>query len=133
MIGGSTAMGYPYDPTISIGQVVAGLEVDQSRPGLAVVWTSTSGRTWGGTWKTCTRNWPTPRRRPDALIVFSGHNEFLSNFETMRDAGYAEASQGPCRTGSTNSACTRRSAFGFTRPCASIASAVHPRRSTIIS
>ncbi|MGZ3317852.1 MAG: hypothetical protein ACXU95_11165, partial [Isosphaeraceae bacterium] len=36
----------------------------------------------------------TLRRRPDALIVFSGHNEFLSRFETMRDAGYAEAPAG---------------------------------------
>jgi len=36
----------------------------------------------------------TLQRRPDALIVFSGHNEFLSRFETMRDAGYAEAPEG---------------------------------------
>src|SRR5271157_3276035 len=35
VIGGSSAMGYPYDPTISIGQIVA-WKLEQARPGRRV-------------------------------------------------------------------------------------------------
>ena len=39
------------------------------------------------------------KRRPDAVIVYSGHNEFLSRFDGSRDAGYAEAPAGPILLG----------------------------------
>src|SRR5262249_18590995 len=35
------------------------------------------------------------KRRPDAMIIYAGHNEFLSRFEDSRDAGYSEAPQSP--------------------------------------
>ncbi|MGZ3487826.1 MAG: hypothetical protein ACXVBY_13290 [Isosphaeraceae bacterium] len=91
VIGGSSAMGYPYDPTISIGQTVA-WKLEQARPGRRVDLDIRANL--GRNLEDMHKELATLRRRPDALIVFSGHNEFLSRFETMRDAGYAEAPAG---------------------------------------
>ena len=91
VIGGSSAMGYPYDPTISIGQIVA-WKLEQARPGRRVDLDIRANL--GRNLEDMHKELATLRRRPDALIVFSGHNEFLSRFETMRDAGYAEAPAG---------------------------------------
>ena len=91
VIGGSSAMGYPYDPTISIGQVVA-WKLEQARPGRRV--NLDIRARLGKNLEEMHMGLVTLRRRPDALIIFSGHNEFLSRFETMRDAGYSEAPEG---------------------------------------
>ena len=91
VIGGSSAMGYPYDPTISIGQIVA-WKLEQARPGRRVDLDIRANL--GRNLEDMHKELATLRRRPDALIVFSGHNEFLSRFDTMRDAGYAEAPEG---------------------------------------
>jgi hypothetical protein len=91
VIGGSSALGYPYDPTISIGQVVA-WKLEQARPGRRVIVDIRAKL--GRNLEDMHKGLLTLQRRPDALIVFSGHNEFLSRFETMRDAGYTEAPEG---------------------------------------
>ena len=91
VIGGSSAMGYPYDPTISIGQIVA-WKLEQARPGRRVDLDIRANL--GRNLEDMHKELATLRRRPDALIVLSGHNEFLSRFETMRDAGYTEAPAG---------------------------------------
>ncbi len=91
VIGGSSALGYPYEPTISIGQVVA-WQLEQVRPGHRVI-VDIRAKV-GRNLEDMHKGLLTLQRRPDALIVFSGHNEFLSRFETMRDAGYSEAPEG---------------------------------------
>ena len=92
VIGGSSAMGYPYDPTISIGQIVAAWKLEQARPGRRVDLDIRANL--GRNLEDMHKELATLRRRPDALIVFSGHNEFLSRLETTRDAGYAESARG---------------------------------------
>ena len=91
VIGGSSALGYPYDPTISIGQIVA-WKLEQVRPDRRVDLDIRANL--GKNLEDMHMGLVTLQRRPDALIVFSGHNEFLSRFETMRDAGYSEAPEG---------------------------------------
>lgn len=91
VIGGSSALGYPYDPNLSVGQIV-GWQLEEVMRGMRVdvdiranlarnledMHLSLAGL----------------KRRPDAMIIYSGHNEFLSRFDTARDAGYAEAPRG---------------------------------------
>ena len=33
-----------------------------------------------GPWRRCIRGWPRSRQRPDAVILYAGHNEFASRF-----------------------------------------------------
>ncbi len=91
VIGGSSAMGYPYNPSISIGQIVA-WQLEQARPGRRVNLDIRANL--GRNLEDMHKELATLQRRPDALIIFSGHNEFLSRFETNRDAGYSEAPAG---------------------------------------
>ncbi len=91
VLGGSSAMGYPYDPVISMGRLV-GWQLELARPGRHVDLDirANLGRSLEDMHMELTKL----TRRPDAIIVFSGHNEFLSRFETLRDAGYTEAPEG---------------------------------------
>ncbi len=91
VIGGSSALGYPYDPSISIGQIVA-WQLEQARPGRRVDLDIRANL--GRNQENQHKELASLQRRPDALIVFAGHNEFLSRFETNRDAGYSEAPAG---------------------------------------
>ena len=90
VIGGSSAMGYPYDPKLSIGQVVA-WKLEQARPGRRVNLDIRANL--GKNLEEMHQGLAALKRRPDALIIFSGHNEFLSRFDLLRDAGYSEAPQ----------------------------------------
>ena len=49
-------------------------------------------------------------RRPDVLIVYCGHNEFLTRYDSARDAGLQEAPLDPILDRSTSSVSPRRSA-----------------------
>jgi hypothetical protein len=91
VIGGSSALGYPYDPVLSVGQIV-GWQIEKALHGRKV---SVDIRAQlGKNLEDMHRGLAQLRKRPDAVIVYSGHNEFLSRFETSRDAGYAEAPRG---------------------------------------
>ncbi len=91
VIGGSSAMGYLYDPIVSVGQVVA-WNLEHARPGRRVALDIRANL--GKNLEDMHKGLVTLKRRPDALVVYSGHNEYLSRFETHRDAGYSEAPEG---------------------------------------
>ena len=88
VIGGSSAMGYLYDPTISVGQIVA-WKLQQAQPGRRVDLDIRASL--GKNLEDMHKELASLKQRPDALIIYSGHNEYLSRFETHRDAGYSEA------------------------------------------
>ncbi len=88
VIGGSGALGHPYSPNVSIGQVVAwGLE------------RSLSGRRFradvlaelGASLTDQHKKLATVRQRPVAVIVYAGHNEFTGRFEEERSVDLDEA------------------------------------------
>ncbi len=88
VLGGSSAMGYPYDPYLSIGKIVA-WQLEKAVPGRPVALNIEAEP--AKNLEDMHKRLAKLERRPDAVIVYSGHNEFLSRYETQRDAGYAEA------------------------------------------
>ena len=44
-----------------------------------------SWRGWAIRWRCSITSWPALKRRPDAVIIYSGHNEFAARFEEERD------------------------------------------------
>jgi hypothetical protein len=92
VVGGSGALGHPYSPNTSIGQVVAwGLE--RAMPGrrfradvLAELGASLADQH---------RKLAGIRQRPSAVIVYAGHNEFTGRFEEERSVDLDEAPANP--------------------------------------
>lgn len=91
VIGGSSALGYPYNPTLSVGQIVT-WQIEEAIPGRRVLLDIRANL--GKNLEEMHAGLVGLKRRPDALIIYSGHNEFLSRFEDSRDAGYSEAPEG---------------------------------------
>lgn len=91
VIGGSSALGYPYNPKVSIGQMVA-WKIGQALPARKVVLDIRANL--GKNTEEMHLGLVNLKRRPDFMIIYSGHNEFLSRFEHSRDAGYAEMPEG---------------------------------------
>ncbi|QEH36706.1 hypothetical protein OJF2_52910 [Aquisphaera giovannonii] len=95
VIGGSTALGYPYDPKVSIGRIVANA-VEDALPGTTVELDMRAKL--GANLEDMHKGLTSLARRPDAILISCGHNEYLSRFATSRDAGFAEApAAGPLR------------------------------------
>ncbi|WP_165225751.1 tetratricopeptide repeat protein [Aquisphaera insulae] len=91
VIGGSTALGYPYDPKVSIGKVLA-RKIEDALPGTRVDLDMRAKL--GANLEDMHKGLVTLTRRPDAILIACGHNEYLSRFATSRDAGFAEAPAG---------------------------------------
>jgi tetratricopeptide (TPR) repeat protein len=91
VIGGSSALGYPYNPTVSVGQIVA-WQIEEAIPGRRVLLDIRANL--GKNLEEMHTGLVDLKHKPDALIIYSGHNEFLSRFEDSRDAGYSEAPEG---------------------------------------
>ncbi len=91
VLGGSSAMGYPYTPLLSLGQIV-GWQIEEALPGRRV--NVDIRANLGRNLEDQHQELSAVKRRPDVVIVDSGHNEFLSRFDGSRDAGYAEAPAG---------------------------------------
>ena len=73
VIGDSSARGYPYHPRLSVGQIVAwrlGLAVRGRRVELEIL------AHGGSNLKVQYRKLSQIKYKPDALIIYSGHNEF---------------------------------------------------------
>ena len=82
VMGGSSALGEPYRPWLSVGQIVA-WQLQQAVPNRrfecqVLAWL-------GESLEMQHRKLATLKRRPDAVIIYSGHNEFASRFEEERD------------------------------------------------
>jgi hypothetical protein len=83
VIGGSSALGYPYQPNVSIGQIVAwrlGRAVAPRHVELEIL----AGA--GANLEEQCRALAQIKFRPDALIVYSGHNEFWTRYPWPRRA-----------------------------------------------
>jgi hypothetical protein len=85
VIGESSAVGSPFDPQISIGQLVA-WQLERIFPGRRVF---VDTRAVGGIClddavQTLSKPW----RKPDAVLLYSGHNEFHARYELMREVPY---------------------------------------------
>lgn len=85
VVGESSARGEPYQPWLSLGQIV-GWQLEQVFPGRKI---RVDVRAAGGF---CLEQsillLRTLKERPDAIIVFGGHNEFQTRFGWSRDVRY---------------------------------------------
>ncbi len=82
VLGGSSALGEPHRPWLSVGQILAWKlgEADRSRRFECEI------LAWlGEALEHQHRKLAKIRRRPDAVIVYSGHNEFVARFENGRE------------------------------------------------
>jgi len=87
VLGGSSALGEPYRPWLSVGQIVA-WRLQQAIPGRRfeceiLAWL-------GDSLEIQHRKLAALERRPHVVIIYSGHNEFAARFEEERDAGLVE-------------------------------------------
>ena len=85
VIGGSSALGVPYQDWLSIGEIV-GRELERAIPShrfrvevLAEM---------GATLEAMQLKLAGLTRRPDAMIVYSGHNEFLGRYAFSKRTAY---------------------------------------------
>ncbi len=82
VLGGSSALGEPYRPWLSVGQIVA-WQLQEAVPERRfeceiLAWL-------GDSLEQQHHKLAGLKRRPDAVIIYSGHNEFASRFEEERD------------------------------------------------
>jgi len=92
VIGGSAALGYPYNPHLSIGQIV-GKQIERLIPDRTVRVNVLAKM--GANLERMHQELAGLKRRPDVMIINSGNNEFLARFEPQRNAGLSEASSNP--------------------------------------
>jgi hypothetical protein len=85
VIGESSGRGEPYHPWLSVGQIVAWRlkQVFSARPIEVDIWA-----TGGATLEAMHNKLASLTYRPDALIVYVGHNEFQARYAWMRDVDY---------------------------------------------
>ena len=92
VLGGSSGLGYPYNPWCSPGQILAwGLE--RALPDRKVALDIRAKM--GASLEREHRSLAGLGRRPDVVIVYAGNNEFLARFEGSRDAALNEAPLDP--------------------------------------
>jgi hypothetical protein len=83
VVGGSSALGEPYRPWLSVGQIVE-RQLQQAVPGRRFVCEILA---WlGDSLEIQHRKLAALTRRPEIVIIYSGHNEFVARFEEERDA-----------------------------------------------
>jgi hypothetical protein len=94
VLGESSAAGYPYNPTLSIGTIVGdALEARLPGPG-GQVRVNVLAKV-GANLEQMHRALAAIERQPDAILVYCGHNEYLTRFEASRNAGPIEGRSGP--------------------------------------
>jgi hypothetical protein len=82
VLGGSSALGEPYRPWLSVGQLVA-WQLQQADPDRRI---ECEILAWlGDSLEKQHQKLAGIRQRPDAVIVYSGHNEFIARFENGRE------------------------------------------------
>jgi hypothetical protein len=92
VIGESSARGYPYQPWLSVGQIVA-WQLEKTLPGRRFR-VDVRARV-GANLEEMHQDLAKLTRRPDVLIVYCGHNEYLTRYDSARDAGLQEAPLDP--------------------------------------
>jgi hypothetical protein len=92
VIGESSARGFPYQPWLSLGQIVA-WQLEEALPGRR--FTADVRAEVGTDLERMHQGLAKLTRRPDVLIVYCGHNEFLTRYDSARDAALNEAPLDP--------------------------------------
>jgi hypothetical protein len=92
VVGSSSALGFPYHPWVSVGQIVA-WQMDRAVPGRRFTADIHAGP--GIPLEKAHQSLVDLTRRPDAIIVYSGHNEFQARFETSRGISFREGPTDP--------------------------------------
>ena len=87
VLGGSSAMGEPYRPTLSVGQIVT-RKLQEAIPSRR--FTLEILAYLGHSLEQQHQKLSTITRRPDAMIIYAGHNEFTARFEENRASTLAE-------------------------------------------
>jgi hypothetical protein len=85
VVGESSARGEPYHPWLSVGQIVA-WQLERVFPGRSIqvdIWAK-----GGSALEGVNQNLTELTYRPDALLLFCGHNEFHARFTWSRDVPY---------------------------------------------
>jgi len=91
VMGGSSALGEPFRPKLSVGQIVA-WKLQQAIPDRRFVCEILA---WlGDSLEKQHLKLAGLRQRPDAVIIYSGHNEFAARFGEERDAGFEDEPSG---------------------------------------
>jgi hypothetical protein len=91
VLGGSSALGEPYRPWLSVGQIVA-WKLQQAIPDRRFVCEILA---WlGASLEQQHLKLAGIERKPDAVIIYSGHNEFAARFGEERAAGLEEEPPG---------------------------------------
>lgn len=91
VIGGSSALGEPFRPRLSVGQILAD-DFRRARPERSVELTLLARL--GACLKDMHEALANLKRRPDLLVIYSGHNEFVARYEEERDASLSEEPAG---------------------------------------
>jgi hypothetical protein len=87
VLGGSSALGEPYRPWLSVGQIVA-WQLQQAVPARRFACEILA---WlGDSLEKQHHKLAGLKQRPDAVIIYSGHNEFAARFEEERDPWVVE-------------------------------------------
>ncbi len=94
VIGGSSALGVPYEGWLSIGTIV-GRELGRAVPARRVRVEVLAEK--GATLEAMHQKLAGLSRRPDVLIVYSGHNEFVTRFSWLHRAAYYPDEPSPSR------------------------------------
>jgi hypothetical protein len=90
VVGESSAMGEPYRPWLSVGQIVT-WKLQQAAPTRR--FTLDMLAHLGDSLEQQHKKLSGIKQRPDAMIIYSGHNEFAARFEENRDYSLAEEPQ----------------------------------------
>jgi len=91
VLGGSSALGEPYRPWLSVGQIVA-WKLQQAMPDRRFVCEILA---WlGDTLEKQQHKLAGLRQKPSAVIIYSGHNEFAARFGEEHDGGVDEGPSG---------------------------------------
>jgi hypothetical protein len=90
VLGGSSALGEPYRPWLSVGQIVA-WQLQQAVPERQFVCEILA---WlGETLEAQHQKLARITRRPDVVIIYAGHNEFAGRFGEEHESSWEEAAQ----------------------------------------
>ncbi len=87
VLGGSSALGEPYRPTLSVGQIVT-RKLQEAIP--SRWFTQETLAYLGHSLEQQHQKLSAIAHRPDAMIIYSGHNEFTARFEENRASTLAE-------------------------------------------
>ncbi len=87
-LGGSSGLGYPYNPACSPAQIIA-WQLERALPGRRVVVDNRSKM--GASLEMEHQGLVHLDRRPDVMLIYAANNEFLARYEGSRDAALDEA------------------------------------------